>query len=154
MQIIPATSEQNIAAARLLFREYADSLPCSLCFQGFDEELSHLPDHYAPPDGRLLLLTTDEGLAAGCVAVRQFAPSIAEMKRLYIRAQWRTGGWGRQLAQAAIAEARQIGYSRIRLDTLPTMTEAIGLYRSLGFEPIPAYRLNPIPGAVYLELKL
>jgi ribosomal protein S18 acetylase RimI-like enzyme len=153
LKIRPATSADEIETARSLFREYADGLEVDLCFQNFDEELATLPGGYAPPEGRLLL-AWDGAEAAGCVALRRFADGVGEMKRLYVRPAWRGTGLGRALAEAIIAEARAIGYATLRLDTLPEMVAAQGLYRALGFREIAAYRANPIHGASYMELML
>jgi ribosomal protein S18 acetylase RimI-like enzyme len=153
LEIRPATSAEEIETARTLFREYAAGLDVDLSFQNFDEELATLPGGYTPPDGRLLL-AWDGAAAAGCVALRRFADRVGEMKRLYLRPEWRGTGLGRALAEASIAEARAAGYTTLRLDTLPTMTTAQRLYRSLGFREIAAYRANPVHGASYLELSL
>jgi len=139
---------------RSLFLEYAQSLGFSLCFQGFDEELRALPGMYAPPRGRLLLATEDE-VPAGCVGLHEWDAGIAEMKRLYVRNAYRGRGLGRVLTDAALADARALGYRSVRLDTIPSLMQpAIALYRELGFREIPPYRDNPIPGALYLELRL
>jgi len=147
-------SPAQIAQARELFLEYAQSLGFSLCFQNFDKELANLPGDYAPPEGRLLLAEYDGQLAA-CVALHKLEPDICEMKRLYLRPQFRGKGLGRILADRIIADARQIGYRRMRLDTVePVMRDAVAMYRKLGFKEIPAYRPNPNPGTLYMELQL
>lgn len=149
-----ADSLEQIAQVRELFLEYANSLGFSLCFQSFDQELAALPGDYAPPAGRLILATSN-GHPAGCVALHELAPEICEMKRLYIRPQFRGKGLGRELAEKVIAEARQIGYKKLRLDTVePKMQAAVAMYRQLGFREIPPYRPNPIDGALYMELQL
>lgn len=153
MQIIAAHSEDRLHTIRELFQEYADSLKIDLCFQNFREELATLPGKYAPPAGCLLLGLDNEAIA-GCVALRPIDPQTAEMKRLYVRPAFRSRGTGRMLALAIIEKARQIGYARIRLDTLAIMQEAISLYESLGFQTIPAYYENPSTAAKFMELKL
>src|SRR5580692_6557933 len=149
-----AESSVQIAQARELFLEYAQSLGFSLCFQNFDKELAGLPGDFAPPEGRLLLAELESQLAA-CVALHKLEDRICEMKRLYLRPQFRGKGLGRALAERIIAEARQIGYQRMRLDTVePVMKDAVVLYRRLGFTEIAPYCPNPIAGALYMELKL
>ncbi len=152
--VAQAESPAQIAAVRELFLEYAQSLGFSLCFQSFDTELAGLPGDYAPPEGRLLL-AQHEGQIAGCVALHKLEPKICEMKRLYLRPQFRGKRLGRVLADHIIAEARQIGYQRIRLDTVePVMKDAVAMYRRIGFKEIAPYRVNPIAGALYMELHL
>jgi putative acetyltransferase len=149
-----AESPQQIAQARELFLEYAQSLGFSLCFQNFDKELADLPGDYAPPGGRLLLAESD-GQVAGCVALHKLEEGICEMKRLYLRPQFRGKGLGHALADRIIGEARRIGYQRMRLDTVePVMKDAVAMYRKLGFREIAPYCKNPIAGALYMELLL
>jgi len=149
-----AESPAQIAAIRELFLEYAKSLSFNLCFQSFDQELASLPGDYAPPDGRLLL-ATQQGSPRGCVALHKLADGICEMKRLYVRPQFRGKGFGKILAERVIADAREIGYQKLRLDTVESdMGTAIAMYRKLGFREIAPYRANPIEGALYMELEL
>jgi ribosomal protein S18 acetylase RimI-like enzyme len=151
--VTPVSTAEDLADARRLFEEYAASIGFSLCFQGFDRELAELPGAYAPPEGRLLIAKV-EGSPAGCVALRKIGDRVCEMKRLYVRPGFHGQGIGRKLAEAVIAEARTAGYATMRLDTVPAMKAAIGLYESLGFVDIEPYRENPIPGARYMELTL
>jgi len=144
---------------RELFQEYSAGLGISLCFQGFDEELAGLPGKYAPPGGCILLAIpadkADANHAAGCVAVRPMDESgICEMKRLYVRPEYRGRKLGLILAEAAVGRAREMGYRAMRLDTLSSMKSAIALYEHLGFKDIEAYCHNPHPGVRYMELDL
>ncbi len=151
---VEAESSARIAQVGELFLEYEQSLSVKLCFQNFEQELAELPGHYAPPDGRLLLAEF-EGQLAGCVALRKWEVRICEMKRLYLRPSFRGKGLGRAIAEKIIAEARNIGYGQMRLDTIePIMKDAVEMYRKLGFREIAPYRANPIAGAMYMELQL
>jgi putative acetyltransferase len=164
LRVVSADSREAVQKAAVLFREYAASLTVDLSFQEFETELAGLPGDYAPPHGDLLLAfmeNSPEGQAAqaepelaGCVALRQLDSSTCEMKRLYIRPQFRGRGVGRGLARAAMDAARRMRYRLMRLDTLPEMTEAQALYRSLGFREIPPYRFNPVTGARFFEIDL
>ena len=154
LQTSQAESPNQIAGVSELFLEYAQSLGFSLCFQNFDQELANLPGDYAPPEGCLLLAMQD-GQPAGCVALHKLDGENCEMKRLYVRPQFRGHGLGLALAERVIADARQIGYKYLRLDTVePVMRAAVAMYRRLGFREIAPYRPNPIEGALYMELQL
>jgi len=166
MKFIQAQSPEQIEIARELFREYAAGLNLDLCFQNFDQEVTGLPGNYAPPAGRLLL-AIEGGQVAGCIALRSLNTecqkpdreggrvSDCEMKRLYIRPEFRGQGLGRNLVTTLIDAARELGYKRMLLDTLPgKMDGAIALYRSLGFSEIAAYYNNPVKGALFMELAL
>jgi GNAT superfamily N-acetyltransferase len=153
MQIIQASTPDEIAVARALFEEYAASLDIDLCFQGFTEELANLPGVYAPPRGQLLLARNGD-VVTGCAALRPLEETVGELKRMYVRPAFRDKGVGRALAKAIIAAAREIGYSKIRLDTLEEMTAARRLYESLGFTNRTAYYETPLVHTVFLELAL
>ena len=151
--ITRAHTTEDVLTAKTLFQEYSESLDFDLGFQNFDEELSNFPGQYSPPDGRLYLARY-ASRAVGCVGLRKFEKRICEIKRLYVKPDFRGKAVGRNLAKKAIEAAKIIGYEYIRLDTLPSMESANRLYRSLGFEPIEPYRYNPIEGAVFMELSL
>lgn len=153
LRSIDVKSSADVDLARDLFREYQSSLGIDLCFQEFDKELAELPGEYSPPDGRLILGYWASDLA-GCVALRKIDDATCEMKRLYVRPAFRGKKIGRTLAEIIIGEARRMGYARMRLDSLPSMKEAIALYRSLGFRVIGPYRYNPIEGSMFMELDL
>jgi len=153
MQIVQAESPGNIEKIRTLFREYEEYLGIDLCFQAFEQELAGLPGRYAPPEGSLLL-ALDGDQAAGCVALRKLHAGVCEMKRLYVKRQYRGKGLGRALAERIIAAGSRLGYSLMRLDTLERLVAAIRLYESLGFETTEPYYPNPLDGVRYLELKL
>jgi len=177
LRIISAESDDHVTQVAVLFREYARSLGVDLGFQNFERELAALPGDYAPPSGRLFLAVTSESPAppssqtgaysasatsselsastvAGCIGLRKIDAEICEMKRLYVRPRFRGHGAGRALVDAVINVAREIGYQRMRLDTLPQMADAQRLYRARGFYEIPPYRYNPIAGTRYFELQL
>ena len=153
LSAIHSAYDPRLAEARTLLLEYAESLDVDLTFQNFDRELSEFPVNYLPPSGALLLASRDQRLA-GSVAMRRLDQEICEMKRLYVRPAFRRLGVGRDLAVAIIAAARGVGYTHMRLDTLPAMGDAQRLYGILGFREIAAYYENPIPGSKYLELDL
>lgn len=165
--IVPADNPIRIAAVRELFQEYAASLSFNLCFQSFEEELARLPGEYAPWSGMLLLGLVDDQ-SAGCVAMHRLEGAMAgtygdlyggsdvcEMKRLYVRPEFRGCGLGRELIDAILKCAAGIGYRRMRLDTIPSeMGAAVEMYRKFGFVEIEPYRTNPISGAKYMELDI
>ena len=153
IDIRPARFPDDIEAVRAIFREYADGLGIDLGFQAFDEELAALPGKYSPPRGTILLAWRDEHVI-GCVALRAFEFDICEMKRLYVRPEGRGHQIGTLLAQAVVHAAKEAGYRRMRLDTLPSMKSAQRLYASLGFRPISAYVFNPVEGTQFLELEI
>ena len=151
--LVEACRDGMLEEARSLFVAYAESLGIDLGFQGFSKELAQLPGDYSPPTG-CLLVAQWETEPAGCVALRRFEGETCEMKRLYIRPRFRGRGLGKVLARKVIERAREAGYRRMRLDTLPGMKAARDLYVSLGFREIAPYRYNPVEGAVFLELAL
>lgn len=157
IQFVTPISPADLSAMRVIFREYADSLSVDLCFQGFEEELASLPGEYAQPRGLLLMAWVDDKLA-GCCALRPLDtvdyPNACEMKRLFVRPQFRKTGIGRQLAEVILEHARVAGYDCVLLDTLDDMESARALYDDLGFSEIPPYYHNPIEGAHYLRATL
>lgn len=153
LRIVKVHSQEELQQVKSLFTEYASSLDFDLSFQNFEDELANLPGEYSLPSGVLLLAYYEE-TAAGCVAMRKLAEDICEMKRLYVRQVFRGKKIGKNLSLAVIVEAKTRGYSRMRLDTVPSMKEAIQLYRSLGFKETSPYRFNPRAGAMFLELVL
>ena len=149
-----AETPEQIEEIRRLFREYEAWLGLDLCFQGFEAELAELPGKYAPPSGRLFLAAVD-GKPAGCIALRKLEDGICEMKRLFVREDFRGFGLGNKLIEKLIDEARSEGYKKMRLDTLPgKMAKAAALYRSHGFRQIPAYYHNPYGETFFMQLDL
>jgi ribosomal protein S18 acetylase RimI-like enzyme len=144
-----ASAPEDLDAVRSLFAEYARGVDESRCFAGFERELAELPQGY-----RALFIAEEDGVAAGCVGLREVDRGTAEMKRLYVRSAWRGRGLGHALAQAAIDAARSAGYARIVLDSLPKMQEARALYRSLDFRETAPYLAQPTPGASCFERRL
>ncbi len=153
LKIINVESGEHIRRAGELFREYASSIGFDLSFQDFEKELTQLPGEYAPPMGCLLLAVYNDRIV-GCVALRRLNKAICEMKRLYVRPKFRGNGIGRILALSIISETRRIGYKHMRLDTAPSLVEALSIYRSLGFREIEPYRYNPLQGARFMELTI
>lgn len=154
LKIVNAQTDDELAKVRTLFLEYETALDLDLCFQGFEEELRALPGKYSRPDGRLLLAYNDERLA-GCIALRKLEDGICEMKRLFVRDEFRGARIGIALIERVLAAAREIGYAKMRLDTHPTkMGKAVRLYESLGFSPVPPYYDNPNEDVLFMELTL
>lgn len=154
IKILQAEIPEQIEEVQKLFREYEKWLGLDVCFQGFEEEFANLPGNYAKPDGRLLLASFD-GEIAGCIALRKLEENICEMKRLYLRGEFRNSGLGNKLIEKLIEEARLIGYRKMRLDTLPDkMPKAVKIYKSHGFREIPAYYHNPYGETLFMELDL
>jgi GNAT superfamily N-acetyltransferase len=153
IRIRAAEVPRDLDVVRGLFREYAGTLTTDLCFQNFEAELAGLPGKYEPPRGRLLLAWNGAD-AVGCIAMRPLDADACEMKRLYVQPRVRGERLGRRLVERICEEARGAGYSRICLDTLPTMTQAIQLYTNMGFSQIEPYVYNPVPGAIFLALDL
>jgi putative acetyltransferase len=151
VRIDEASTPRHYEIALELVREYAATLGHDLTFQIFQDEIADLKSAYGPPTGRLLLAEID-GVPAGCVALRGRDGGACEMKRMFVRPAFRGRGLGRRLAEAVIAAARELGYERMRLDTLAHMHVPRTLYRSLGFVEVEPYYHNPLPGAVYFEL--
>lgn len=153
IRILSANTTDDLQQVRKLFLEYESALGISLCFQNFQTELATLPGDYAPPDGCLLVAEHEDNLA-GCVALRKFSDGICEMKRLFVRPEYRRAKIGRALTEYVIEYARCAGYHRMRLDTLPVMHQALPLYKSLGFEVIAPYRDYGTVEAIFMELVL
>jgi len=152
-EIVQAENRKDFETAKSLIEEYTASLGINLDFQHFDRELQHFPGHYASPGGRVLLAKSGNQVA-GCVCLRRLAGDVCEMKRLYVKPEYRGQAIGKQLALAVIQQAKTIGYHCMRLDTLPTMPAAMALYTTLGFRHIEPYYDNPLEGAMFFELKL
>lgn len=148
-----ANTEQDYVTASKLFTEYVQQLGVDLSFQNFNDELDTLSVMYAKPYG-VLSLAWEKDVPIGCFGIRKLENSICELKRMYIREEWRGFGYGKQLIKKAIELAARLGYSKMRLDTLSTMTSAIKLYSQAGFYEIEPYRFNPMAGAKYFEIGL
>ncbi len=154
IEIIEAETIEHIEIVRQLFREYEKSLDIDLCFQGFEAELANLPGKYAAPDGRLFLALVD-GKTAGCIALRKLEQDVCEMKRLFVRDEFRGFGLGKLLIEKLIEEARLTGYKKMRLDTLPDkMAKAVKLYESHGFRKIEPYYDSPFGETLFMEKNL
>lgn len=154
IKIVQVETAEQIEEARKLFREYEAWLGLKLCFQNFDEEVAALPGKYALPEGRLFLALADKQLA-GCIALRKLEEGVCEMKRLFVKEDFRGMGLGKLLIEKLIAEARLSGYNKMRLDTYPPkMAKAVKIYQSYGFREVPSYYHNPYGETLFMELDL
>ncbi len=151
--IITAKTKDHFSEAKVLFLEYAKELDVDLCFQGFDKELEEIAVQYNAPEGVLLLLT-DNDKNIGCVGLRKMEDGAAEMKRMYIKKDFRGKGLSKLLIEQLLQHAKGRKYKSVRLDTLPQMKEAVNLYISFGFKEIQPYRFNPVDGTKYMEKQL
>lgn len=153
LRSLTATDAGRLAQAKFLLMEYVETLGIDLSFQNFQAEVDTFPAGYLAPEGALILaLREDE--AVGCIGVRQLDADVCEMKRLYVRDTARGYGLGRALCLAALNAGSDLGYARMRLDTLPSMAPARNLYRQLGFKEIAPYYHNPISGTSFMERSL
>ncbi len=154
IKIVQAETAEQIEPIRKLFREYEAWFGMNLCFQNFDEEVANLPGKYAAPEGKLFLAYADENIA-GCIALRKLEDGVCEMKRLFVKDEFRGQQIGIKLIEKLIAEAREIGYEKMRLDTFPSkMGKAVSLYESYGFREIPPYYHNPYGETLFMEKDL
>ena len=152
-EFIIAKTQEDYREARVLLREYEAESEVDLCFQGFDEEVETLERTYGPPGGKFLILRSGEQIA-GCVALEDSGGNICEMKRLYVRPEFRGKGLGRKCAEEVVQIAREMGCAVLRLHTLPAMRAAVVLYRSMGFTEIAPYDETPVEGVLFMELGL
>ena len=148
--IVVAQTAEDFKTGAKLFREYAATLQVDLAFQDFEKEIASISLQYNQPGGALLLLKINNQVV-GCAGIRELDPQVAELKRMYVRAEYRQHKLGRHLLDHALELAKSLGYGKIRLDTLPDMVQAQNLYRSYHFYEIPPYRFNPVAGTVYME---
>ena len=154
-QLIHCREPKEYEAGAQLFRSYAEYLGSDLSYQNFEEELKMMDQQYGPPSGALILVQSiDRAKFIGCVGVRQFRPEIAELKRMYLLPEGQGQGLGRVMLANAIQLAQELGYSKMQLDTFPSMQAAIKLYKEVGFYEIPPYRYNPNENTVFLEIEI
>lgn len=153
-KFIFAKTENEFQKAKVLFLEYAKSLNFDLCFQNFESELNTLNIQYNLPCGALVLVLDENDFEIGCVGIRKLDGKTSELKRMYVKKEFRNKGIGKKLLQMVIEESKKLGYEKIQLDTISTMKEAIYLYEKFGFVEISAYRYNPFENAKYFELSL
>ena len=154
MELFEAKSPEAYAMAISLFKEYAAQLDVDLSFQKFDQEILNIQYQYARPEGILFIAYDQDQQPMGCFGIRRFEDSICELKRMYLKQEQRGKGIGKSLLAKAIEAGRELHYKKMRLDTLPSMQAAMGLYRKMGFYEIPAYRYNPVEGTKFFEIQL
>ncbi|MEM9362134.1 MAG: GNAT family N-acetyltransferase [Bacteroidota bacterium] len=150
-KFVKATSKEEYELGKVLFVSYAKAIGVDLSFQGFDNELAHIEVQYGPPGGALFLVYTEETSPVGCFALRKFEANVCELKRMFLEKTQRGKGIGRQMMEMALLEARELGYGKIRLDSLRSMKSAIALYQEFGFKEVEPYRYNPFEDAIYFE---
>ncbi|MDN5201912.1 GNAT family N-acetyltransferase [Fulvivirgaceae bacterium BMA10] len=153
MEFLVAKTEEDFNIGKALFLEYANELGIDLHFQNFEEELDSITKQYTSPSGALLLLK-EKNKAIGCVGIRKLEGNIGELKRMFIKKEYRNKGFGKPLLKKGIEMAKVLNYHKIRLDTLPTMEKALKIYTAIGFKEIKPYRYNPIVGTKFLELEI
>lgn len=154
IELIEVQSDKEFTTARKLFKEYASQIGVDLSFQKFDEEIRDIEQQYSRPDGILFIACDIDAHPIGCFGIRRFEDSICELKRMYVKKEARGHGVGKELLAKAIDIAKELTYKKMRLDTLPSMESAIGLYKKTGFYEIEAYRFNPIEGTKYFEIQV
>lgn len=150
-RVIEVSNSRQYRRLAELFREYERDLGFELTFQNFRDELDKLPQMYGPPYGKACLLEDYNSTFFGCVAVRKLEAEVGEIKRMYLKPEWRGLGYGKVLLDIALEATKGLGYKKVRLDTLDTMTSAIAIYKKAGFYEIPQYRENPFENAVFME---
>lgn len=150
---ISVATSRDLVQVRSMFSEYVSSLGIDLSFQDIDRELAALPGEYSPPSGCILLAREGSDIV-GCVALRRISEDFCEMKRLYVKPAYRGKRIGKKLAESVMLEAKDRGFRQMKLDTLPSMREALRLYESLGFKKTEPYRYNPVEGAVFMQFDL
>jgi len=153
VRLIEATSKQEYQTAIQLFKEYHAAIDIDLEFQNFSQEIKDIQTQYARPEGAVFLAFNNENTPVGCVGVRKLNETSCELKRMYLKSASRGLGIGKLMLEKSIALGKELGYQKMRLDTLQTMHAAIGLYQKLGFYEIDPYRFNPLEGAKYFEIK-
>ena len=153
-KFVKASSKEEYELGKALFVSYAKAIGVDLSFQGFENELLHVNVQYGPPEGALFLVYVDEPSPAGCFALRKFETNVCELKRMFLEKTQRGKGIGRHMMEKALLEARELGYGKIRLDSLRSMKSAIALYREFGFKEVEPYRYNPFKDAVYFEKEI